>query len=186
MTQGLLAILDSRSFGSIWFWLLLVLAWSLVGRRVLGVPADVIQAARKPQQGDDDAAALLLLDWLSLTLPRWQVGRTEGTLLLGLGTFALTALFLLGFVYGLEMAQALVLLVLPFAVLFAVELRLARQLRQVVDDAQSGTRSVHDAAAQSARRLSRHRRAVSLVSVLAVGLTAYRAALWLLAHPFGF
>lgn len=181
-----MAILDSRSFGSIWFWLLLVLAWSMAGRRVLGVPADVIQAARKPAPDPDDAAALLLLDWLSLSLPRWQVGRAEGALMLGFGAFALTALFLLGFVYGLEMAQALVLLVLPFAILFAVELRLARALALLVQAAETGQMPVNAAAGQAARQLSRHRVAISIASIMAVALTAYRAALWLVAHPFGF
>ena len=64
MIQAILSILDSRSFGSIWFWLLLVLVWGHAGRRVLGVPVDIAQAAR----GGDEPAALLLLDWLSLTL----------------------------------------------------------------------------------------------------------------------
>ena len=186
LTQGFLAILDSRSFSSIWFWLLLVLAWSLAGRRVLGVPIDVIQAARSPQGPGDDPAALLLLDWLSLTLPRWHLARIEGMLALGLAAFVLTALFVLGFGYGLEMAQALVLLVLPFAVLFAIELRLAQGVSDLVSQAQDDSLAVNDAARQAARRLLGHRRIVTIASILVVALTAYRAALWLVAHPFGF
>ena len=93
MIQAILSILDSRSFGSIWFWLLLVLVWGHAGRRVLGVPVDIAQAAR----GGDEPAALLLLDWLSLTLPRWRLGPKEGAVLLGLGAFGLSALAVLGF-----------------------------------------------------------------------------------------
>ena len=69
--EGILTLLNSRSFGSIWFWATLLFAWTLVGRRVLGVPADVLGAAgRRADLPGDDPASLLLLDWLSLTLPR--------------------------------------------------------------------------------------------------------------------
>ncbi|MFT4015150.1 MAG: hypothetical protein QM682_17535 [Paracoccus sp. (in: a-proteobacteria)] len=186
MTQALLAILDSRSFGSIWFWLLLVLAWTMAGRRVLGVPVDVVQAARQPQGPGDDPAALALLDWLSLSLPRWRIGRIEAALFLGLAAFALTALFILGFLYGLEMAQALVLLILPFAVLFGIELRLAHGLEGVVADAQDGRLAANEAAALASRRLRRHRAGISVGSILVMALTAYRGAIWLATHPYGF
>src|SRR5690606_38530626 len=74
--EGILALLASRSFGSIWFWVILTLAWTMAGRRILGVPSDVIAGAIGAEPGpEDDPAALTLLDWLSLTLPRWRVDR---------------------------------------------------------------------------------------------------------------
>ena len=41
--EAILTMLDSRSFGSVWFWVLLALAWTLAGRRVAGVPVDEVQ-----------------------------------------------------------------------------------------------------------------------------------------------
>lgn len=165
-----------------------MLAWSVAGRRVLGVPADVIAAARKLPEGaaGDHPAALMLLDWLSLTLPRWRAGAREIAFLLGVGCFALSSLFVLGFVYRLEMAQALVLLILPFAALFAIELRLAGRMALVVAQAQSGQIAVDVAAGQAARAMGRHRLWVTLMSVLAVIVTAYRGAVWMVSHPLGF
>ncbi|RDW12129.1 hypothetical protein DIE28_15385, partial [Paracoccus thiocyanatus] len=135
-TEPILALLDSRSFGSIWFWVIVTAAWTMAGRRILGVPADVIAGAVFVEpEPDGDPAALMLLDWLSLTLPRWRMERREGALLLGLGSFLLTMLAVLGFAYRLEMAQALVLLVAPFVLLFALDLRLAGRLRPLLAQA---------------------------------------------------
>ncbi|WP_134679759.1 hypothetical protein [Paracoccus ravus] len=187
MTEGILALLDSRSFGSIWFWLVLALVWSLAGRRIAGVPFDIAQKARHlPKDGPDDPAAILLLDWLSLTLPRWVIGRPEALLLLFAATFVLSALVILGFVYGLEMAQALALLILPFAALLPLEIRLAHRLSLLVEAAVRGDLSLNGAAGQASRLMSRHRALITGLSILVVAVTAYRAALWFLDHPFGF
>ena len=184
--EGILTLLNSRSFGSIWFWATLLFAWTLVGRRVLGVPADVLGAAgRRADLPGDDPASLLLLDWLSLTLPRRRVGAGEGALLLGLGAFLLTALAVLGFGYGLEMAQALVLLALPFVLVMVLEIRLARRVADVLHRAQTGA-PVNQAGAEAARMMRRHRILVTLISVLAVALTAFYGAIWMLMHPFGY
>ena len=184
--EAILALLDSRSFGSIGFWVILTLAWTMAGRRCLGVPSDVIAAAGRPQPGPwDDPAALTLLDWLSLTLPRWHLAPREGALLLGVGAFLLSALAVLGFGYGLEMAQALVLLILPFAALFALDLRLARRLGAVLGRAEVGL-PVNEAGAEAARLMRHHRRVGRALSVLSVAVTAFYGAVWMMAHPFGF
>ena len=184
--EGILALLDSRSFGSIWFWVLLMFAWTVAGRRIAGVPVDVVSAAaRADRTAPHDPAALALLDWLSLTLPRWRVAGLEGVALLGIAAFLLTTLALLGFVYDLEMARALVLLILPFVLVFALELRLAGRLRAVLAQAEQGA-PINQAAVQAAGLMRRHRLVFTLVSILAVTLAAFHGALWMLRHPFGF
>lgn len=185
-TEGILTLLDSRSFGSVWFWVMLLFAWTVAGRRIAGVPVDVVNAAARPDQpGTGDGAAIALLDWLSLTLPRWRISGGGGAVLLGLAAFVLTSLGLLGFVYDLEMAQALVLLLLPFALVFAMELRLAHRLRAVLAEAERGA-PIAQAACEAARMMRRHRLGFTLMSMLAVALAAFHGALWMLHHPFGF
>lgn len=147
--------MDSRSFASIWFWLVVVGAWSISGRAVLGVPVDVIARARRSPQGEP---GLLLLDWLSMTLPRWNVQTNEGAVLMGLGAFAVSSLAILGFVYGLEMAQALLLLALPFMTLFLMRLQLARRLTPVLESARRGETAPADAARTALARIVTHRR----------------------------
>ena len=180
--SDLLALLDTRSFSSLWFWLFVIAIWGDIGRRVLGVPADVIRRARVEPDGH---GGLLLLDWLTLTSPRWQMGRTEGLVLLGLAGFGLTSLVLLGFVYGLEMAQAISLIGVPLALLFALRLRLARRLLPLIADAHEGRLPPGQAVAQALRPIILHRRVATVLSVLTGILLAMWGSLWMLMHPNG-
>lgn len=183
----ILSILDARSFASPWFWLLLVWVWTLAGRGVLGVPNDVLAAAgrslRRPE-GADPEHAHLLLDWLSLQLPRWQLASWMGAALAGAGAFVLSSLAVLGFRYQFEMAQALTLLAAPFALLMVMKLRLARQLEWVVQAARYG-QPPREAAIEGMRRINRYRLQHTIVSLLSVTITAFWAARWIALHPHG-
>ncbi|MEO1959822.1 MAG: hypothetical protein ABGW82_02395, partial [Paracoccus sp. (in: a-proteobacteria)] len=186
--DGLVSFLDRRSFGSIWFWLALVGMWSATGRNVIGVPVEVLAAARRASVRDaseEGLAAITLLDWLSLTLPRWQLGRREGAIVSGVTTFLLTSLAILGFGYELEMAQALALLMAPFMALFWMRVRLARRLIPLLQAGQAGETPIADVAAGAVRLMNRHRRLVLLLSVVSVAATALWGALWALVHPNG-
>lgn len=185
-----LTLLNARSFSSIWFWLALAAAWTLAGRSVLGVPADVVAAARRaarpgapaPEEG---RAGLLLLDWLSLTLPRWRVLPGDGQILLAVAAFGLTVLATLGFAYGREAAQALTLLLAPFGLLTLIRIRLARRMAGVLSAARAGRLPADDAAHEAARALTRHRWVVTGLSLLSVGAAALWGTIWMIAHPFG-
>lgn len=191
--EAILAILDSRSFSTVWYWLMLATCWSLAGRSVLGVPPDVVHKvlrANPDRAGHDpraeEGAAIALFDWLSLMLPRWRVDPREGVWLTGLAAFALAILATLGFFYGLEMAQALFLLAAPFGLLAVMRYRLARKLAPTLEKARDGALPVIEAARIAARPMRQHRFATSAMSILTVSLAAYWGAMWLLAHPFGF
>lgn len=187
--NGLLVFLDSRSFSSVWFWLMLTVAWTLMGRSVLGVPHDVVRGARQAPQSDapgDSPEALILLDWLSLVLPRWRVAPTEAVWLISIASFALSALFFLGFGYGFEMAQALFLLIAPLAAVSLLNFYLARRLRAELIGAQTGQIAPGMAAATASRMMQRHRFFIAGLSVLVVAICAIWGALWMILHPFGF
>lgn len=183
---AILAILDSRSFSTIWFWLLLASCWTWAGRSVLGVPADIIHRARGASPDDRDTRALALLDWLSLMLPRWQILPREGAVLFGGAVFGLVILMLLGFHYGLEMAQALFVLLAPLGVVVILRFRLAARLTILLAQARAGQLPPDEAARQAAAPMRQHRFIVSALSILVIILAAYWGALWLLARPFGF
>ncbi|MFV0299999.1 MAG: hypothetical protein ACK5IP_03800 [Paracoccus sp. (in: a-proteobacteria)] len=180
--EGFLDLLDARSFGSVWFWVVLILIWAGSGRAVLGVPTDVINRARRDPQG---GPGLALLDWLTLALPRWQFGQREGVVVLGLAGFAIGSLVVLGFGYGLELAQAASLLVVPLLLLFLMRVGLARRLVPVMSGAQDGSIAPDEATARVLRVIVIHRRLVFLLSVLAVGATALWGTIWQLMHPNG-
>ena len=184
----MISFLDSRSFGTIWFWIVLVSLWTASTRTVLGVPAEVLiraRQARRAQRPEGDEV-IALLDWLSLTLPRWRLPRTEGAAFLGLSLFVLTCLAILGFGYWMEMAQAVILLLVPLWLMFWLRVWLAQRLFALLDQAQSGARPVGDAAGEVISRMVIHRRLVSFLSFVSVVATALWGSLWMLMHPFGF
>lgn len=186
--DSLIGFLDSRSFGTIWYWLVVISTWSLTGRNVLGVPAEILGRARAAvQAGEGEAAPVLhLLDWLSLMLPRWRLGTLEGALILGMTVFALTSLAILGISYDLELALAAFLLLLPLSILFWMRVTLAHRLMPLLEAAEQGTRPIPEAAAEAIRRMVIHRRLVTLLSMAAVAVTALWGALWSVMNPYGF
>ena len=186
--DSLIGVLASRSFSTIWFWLALIGMWSAAGRNVLGVPVEVLARARAALRRDTAEApeAIALMDWLSLTLPRWRLGPREGAVFLGVTSFGLTSLAVLGFGFGLELAQALTLVGVPFWLLFWLRVRLARRLAPILADAQQGVMPLPDAVAGTVRHMVRHRILHMVLSVAAVLVTLLWGMLWMLIRPFGF
>ena len=185
--NGVIGLLDSRSFVTVWYWLVLIGMWSATGRSVLGVPSEVLGRARTEiREGRAGAAAsVALLDWLSLVLPRWRMGPREGAIFLAVTSFGLTSLFVLGFLFWLEMAQALFLLLFPFWLLFWMRHALARRLIPLIADAQEGRATLDATAEAAARHMVRHRAWVLVLSMLAVAVAALWGTLWSLLHPNG-
>ncbi|MFC0199128.1 hypothetical protein [Paracoccus rhizosphaerae] len=185
--DSLIGLLDSRSFMTIWYWLTLIGMWSATGRSVLGVPSEVLARARAARaKGDIDGPAVIaLLDWLSLVLPRWQLGPREGVVFLGVTSFLMSSMTVLGFVFWLELAQALVLLLFPFWLLFWMRTRLARRLMPVIEGAQDDRLSLAEAGAECARKMAWHRTLVTMLSIAAVAVTVLWGTLWAIMHPNG-
>ncbi|SEH61358.1 hypothetical protein [Paracoccus alkenifer] len=183
--RALIAILDTRSFASMWYWLLLAIAWSRATRGALGIPPDLIRANRRKPAGDEPPEALRLLDWVSLVAPRWRVAPGDGMMLVGAGAFLLTLLAGLGFRHGLETAQALFLLIAPLLWLAVLRVRLARRLLPSLADAQSGRLPVAEAASRIAAMVAAHMRVTLALSMAAVLAAAMWGTRWHLLHPNG-
>lgn len=186
-STDILSILDARSFSSPWFWFVLLAVWTMAARRVVGIPTDVLALASRSlreKPGADSAEVFALLDWMSLNVPRWRVGKTTLAVLIGVISFGLSTLAVLGFGFGLEMAQALVLIALPQAILLGLRVRLAGQLYWVMEAAELG-QPAPEAATEALRRINRYRILYGIISVLAVVVTALWASLWLILHPNG-
>ena len=184
--DGLLQLLHGRAFGSVWYWLLLAVVWSIALRGILGIPSDVVgRAVRVDPDGPDDPAALQLLDWLSLGLPRWHVGRAEAALLTALGALVVTLTASLGFRLGLEGAQALTFLIAPLLVLLALRIRLAGRLARDLIGAQSGTVPANAAARHAGLACLRNRRMALALALVTVAAASAWGTLWTLRHPWG-
>lgn len=123
--QTIFELIDMRSFSNLWFWIALAVMWSSASHWVLGVPFDMVVRARR----HGGQAQIDLQDIVRVNVNRLlYIGHVSGLWLLGLGCFFLTGLVLLGFVYRMEFAQALFLLLFPLALLFAMSLNTAARI----------------------------------------------------------
>jgi hypothetical protein len=115
-----------RSFSNLWFWIALAVMWSTASHWVLGVPFDMVtRAARRGGQAQAD-----LEDLVRINIDRILFfAGAAGAWLVGVTSFLLTMLALLGFVYDIEFAQAVFCLFLPMSLVWAKGLRTARRIR---------------------------------------------------------
>ena len=141
-----------------WYWIALAVLWSSTAHYGLGVPFDLVQRAkRKGGQFEIDLEDLVRINCKRVLF----IGSISGLWIVGLTCFVLTALFGLGFIYRMEFAQAVFLMVFPLAIVWAMSLSLARL---IVDENLRG-----DVLNQ---KLTRHRLYIQLVGIVAIFVTA--------------
>lgn len=156
--QTLFELIDMRSFSNLWFWIVLAVVWSTASHWVLGVPYDMVQRARR----NGGQAQVDLEDMVRINVNRiLYIGRVSGLWLAGFVCFFLTMLVLLGFVYGMEFAQALFLLGFPLSLVGMVSLSTARLIES---DGLAGE--------DLFRRLGRHRIYVQVIGMISIFVTA--------------
>lgn len=125
--ETLSEMIDLRSFSNLWYWIALAVLWSTLSHRILGVPFDMVARARKYR----GQSAQDLHDLVRINVNRMMfVVHSAGVWLLGLACFVLSVLATLGFVLGVEIAQAVFLLVFPLSLVVLVNLRTAQKVLQ--------------------------------------------------------
>lgn len=170
--QTLFELIDMRSFSNLWFWIVLAVVWSTTSHYGLGVPFDmVLRAKRHGGQTEIDLEDLVRINTNRLLF----IAQMSGLWIAGFGCFFLTTLALLGFVYGNEFAQSLLLLGLPLSLVGLLSLSTARLIQE--EDARGE---------QLRRRLTRHRLYSQIIGMISIFVTA----LWgmfqnLSVGPFG-
>ena len=116
-------LIDLRSFSNLWFWIVLAVIWSSTSHWVLGVPWDMVMRAKRKQS---EQSVQDLRDIIRINTNRIHyIMQESGLLLIGIICFLLTALLLLGFVYGNEFSQALFLLSFPGSIVGLTSVRTA-------------------------------------------------------------
>lgn len=120
-----LETIDLRSFSNLWFWIALAVLWSTASHWVVGVPFDMVRRAAR-----GDVNALVDMHALANIHARRlrSIAAETGLIATGIGAFLLTVLGLLGFLYRIEFAQAILLLAVPMTLVGWVSLRAARNL----------------------------------------------------------
>ena len=170
--QTIFELIDMRSFSNLWFWIVLAVVWSTTSHYGLGVPFDmVLRAKRHGGQSEIDLEDLVRINSNRLLF----IAQMSGLWIAGFACFFLTMLVMLGFLYGNEFAQAVVLLVLPLSLVGLLSLATAQLIR---DENARGE--------QLRKRLLRHRLYSQIIGMISIFVTA----LWgmyqnLNVGPFG-
>ncbi|MGQ0564780.1 MAG: component of SufBCD complex [Gemmobacter sp.] len=155
--QTVFEVIDMRSFSNLWFWMAVAVVWSTASHYGLGVPYDMVLRARR--HGGEAAADLETM--VEINVRRlMHIQATAGLWLVGFGAFGVTALALMGFLYDLEFAQAVLLIAAPMTLVFALTLATARRIAAGRVDR-----------ADLVRVLTRHRFAVQGIGVVAIMIT---------------
>lgn len=152
-------VIDLRSFSNLWFWIALAVLWSSASHWVLGVPYDMITRARR-SEGTDAAGDVDLLTHINARRILY-IQRLAGSWLVGTVAFVLTGLAIMGFAYGVEFAQAVLLLGGPMAAVGVLAVRAAARIEA---EALTGPALW--------RLLGRHRLAVQGIGMVSILVTA--------------
>ncbi|HPE25320.1 component of SufBCD complex [Albidovulum sp.] len=151
-------VIDLRSFSNLWYWIALAVTWSHASHWIIGIPFDMVMRARRM----GGAAEAELEDFARLCVNRTlYIAQTAGGSLLAVGSAAYTCLGLLGFYYGIEIAQAVFLILFPLSLVALLSTRTASRIARNADTGAA----LH-------KRLSRHRVAVQAIGVVSILVTA--------------
>ncbi|MEM7710450.1 MAG: component of SufBCD complex [Pseudomonadota bacterium] len=154
--QTALEVIDLRSFSNLWFWIALAVLWSTASHWVIGVPFDMVRrAARGHETSLHDMHALANIQARRLL----YIGDTTGTVTTVFTFFTVTVLVLLGFLYEIEFAQAILFLFLPMMIVTSLSIRTARKVAGL-DPYDLGN------------LLARHRRSVQMVGIISIFATS--------------
>ncbi len=156
--DNIIGLIDMRSFSSVWYWIVLALFWSRMSQFTLGVPYDVIMRARR--NAGQDLADMTTLAGVHVRR-KLELTRRAGHWVLAFFAGLLTLVFMLAFVYMLEFAQAVFLLLMPLVMVRLLDLRLALKIER---------ENMH--AERLARALLRHRLWVQVLGIIAIFVTA--------------
>ncbi|MDH3262543.1 MAG: component of SufBCD complex [Paracoccaceae bacterium] len=156
--QRIYELLDLRSFSNLWYWLAVAVVWSSASHFVVGVPYDmVLRARRRGGQAESDLDSLAQIHANRIV----SAEESAGAWIVGVMSFWLTVLGLLGFHYGIEFAQAVFLIVAPLTPVGYVTLRSARTI---------AGQSLGGVALQ--RQIARTRLAIQVIGFFALFVTA--------------
>lgn len=123
--MDLFRLIETNSFSSIWFWLLVAITWSSASHWVLGVPFDLVQKALKEGGATEDRVHTLL----RINVARLEnIQRIAGMIMIGFTSFMLTVFAILGFYYWIEFFQAMFLLTFPLMLVGLINIYMAHRL----------------------------------------------------------
>lgn len=151
-------LIDMRSFSNLWYWIALAVVWSTASHWVLGVPYDMVTRARR--YGGQAETDLDLIARINVNRVLF-IAQVSGTGLVSVVSMLLSALAILAFWYGIELAQAVFLIAFPLTVIGTLSVSTAQAIAR------------EDALGEDLRRrLGRQRMWTQLIGIVSIFVTA--------------
>lgn len=118
-------VIGSRSFASIWYWIVFAVVWTRTTHWTFGVPYEDARNAKII----GGQYAVDFETQMEINIRKTLHVFTENSFFLTASTcFLLATIFMLGFYFELQMMQAVFLLVFPLSIVSALSLHLAHRL----------------------------------------------------------
>ncbi len=118
-------VIDMRSFSNLWYWIGLAVLWSSASHWVLGVPYDLIQRARRHGgPAEEDLRDIVRINCNRLLF----IADVSGLIIACVSAAVFTTLFLVGFWYGHQFAQAVFLMLFPMTLVGLMSVWTARRI----------------------------------------------------------
>lgn len=119
-------IMTANGFNNPWYWLLVAVVWVRAIQWTLGIPSDMVRAAKRgDMQAKEDALALMDIYIRATTRDFNQFG----TALVLLTCFVLASFVTMGFVNDVPVLQGISFIAVPITLLGALSVRLAYRLQ---------------------------------------------------------
>jgi hypothetical protein len=152
-------MIDMRSFSNLWFWIVLAVIWSSTSHWVIGVPYDMVERARR----HDGQARVDLENLVAIYANRILfIVQEAGAIVVALTSAFLTALAMIGFIYAVEFAQALFLLLFPLSLVGALSVATAHRIKK----GESSGKALW-------RRLKLHRIYTQMIGIFSIFVTSF-------------
>ncbi len=120
--MAIFEFIDYDTFLSLWYWVLVIVAWSLTCHYTMGVPFDVVvRADRHGGQHTDDCDQLAMIHARRIA----TVLRKGGVFFVAFVAFLLASLATLGFWFDYQVASAFFLILAPICVVSIFGARLS-------------------------------------------------------------
>lgn len=156
--ETLTDVIDLRSFSNLWFWIVLAVVWSSISHWVIGVPFDMLTRARqKGGQAEQDLEDLVRINSNRILFIVDEAGLWMAAIMSAI----LTTLAMLGFIYDVELAQAVFLLAFPMTGIGLLSIYTARK----VQDGEGQGEALW-------RRMRLHRLATQFIGMASIFVTA--------------
>lgn len=119
-------VIGSRSFASIWYWIVCAVIWTRTTHWTLGVPYEDAQNSNKlGGQYQRDFEIQIQIN-IRKTL---EVFEGHSAIYTALAAFFISTVFVLGFSFNLQFMQACFLLMFPLIIVSGLSIHLAQRLR---------------------------------------------------------